>query len=41
VPACESTYETRNDILVGLDFMKSFNYVFDYPDGIVMMTPRK
>jgi hypothetical protein len=41
VPACDSEYETRNEILVGLDFMKAFNYVFDYPDGIVMMTPRK
>jgi predicted aspartyl protease len=41
VPACDSSFEARNDILVGLDFMKAFNYVFDYPDGIVMMTPRK
>jgi predicted aspartyl protease len=41
VPACDSTFESRNEILVGLDFMKAFNYVFDYPDGIIMMTPRK
>jgi Aspartyl protease len=41
VPACDSTYETRNEILVGLDFMKNFNYVFSYPDGIVVMIPRK
>jgi len=27
--------------LVGLDFMKAFNYVFDYPDGIIVMIPRK
>jgi hypothetical protein len=32
---------SRNDILVGLDFMKAFNYVFDYPDGIIVMIPRK
>jgi hypothetical protein len=41
VPACDSEFETRNEILVGLDFMKNFNYVFDYPDGIMVMTPRK
>ena len=41
VPACDSTYFARNEILVGLDFMKAFNYVFDYPDGIVLMMPRK
>jgi predicted aspartyl protease len=41
VPACDSDYESRNEILVGLDFMKAFNYVFDYPDGIIVMIPRK
>jgi hypothetical protein len=41
VPACYSSYESRNEILVGLDFMKNFNYVFSYPDGIVVMIPRK
>jgi len=41
VPACDSTSMSRNDILVGLDFMKAFNYVFDYPDGIIVMIPRK
>lgn len=41
VPACDSTYFSRNEILVGLDFMKAFNYVFDYPDGIVLMMARK
>ncbi len=41
VPACDSPSFARNEILVGLDFMKAFNYVFDYPDGIVVMRPRK
>jgi hypothetical protein len=39
--ACSSPSFARNDILVGLDFMHAFNYVFDYPDGIVVMIPRK
>jgi Aspartyl protease len=41
VPACDSPTFSRNEILVGLDFMKAFNYVFDYPDGIIVMIPRK
>ncbi|HEY0393405.1 MAG TPA: retropepsin-like aspartic protease [Candidatus Elarobacter sp.] len=41
VPACDSEYMGRNEVLVGLDFMKSFNFVFDYPDGIVLLMPRK
>lgn len=41
VPACDSPSYSRNEMLVGLDFMKNFNYVFDYPDGIVVMMPRK
>lgn len=41
VPACDSSSFDRNEILVGLDFMKAFNYVFDYPDGIIVMSPRK
>ena len=41
VPACDSEAFARNEILVGLDFMKAFNYVFSYPDGIVVLTPRK
>jgi hypothetical protein len=38
---CASPSFARNEILVGLDFMHAFNYVFDYPDGIIVMTPRK
>ncbi len=41
VPACDSSYGSHNEILVGLDFMKNFNYVFSYPDGIIVMIPRK
>ncbi|HEY0393404.1 MAG TPA: retropepsin-like aspartic protease [Candidatus Elarobacter sp.] len=41
VPACDSDYMQGNEILVGLDFMKAFNYVFDYPDGIVLLMKRK
>lgn len=41
VPACDSPSFSRNEILVGLEFMRTFNYVFDYPDGLVVMTPRK
>lgn len=38
---CASPSFARNEILVGLDFMHAFNYVFDYPDGIIVMIPRK
>ena len=40
VPACDSDSEYRNEILVGLDFMKAFNFVFNYPDGEMVMIPR-
>jgi predicted aspartyl protease len=41
VPACMSDSMSYNDILVGFDFFKAFNYVFDYPDGEILMSPRK
>ncbi|BDE06368.1 hypothetical protein WPS_16440 [Vulcanimicrobium alpinum] len=41
VPACDSDSEYRNEILVGLDFMKAFNFVFNFPDGEMVMIPRK
>ena len=41
VPACDSPSFGRNEVLVGLDFMKNFNYVFSYPDGIVVLSKRK
>jgi hypothetical protein len=41
VPACESGSFERSNVLVGLDFLRAFNIVFDYPDGELLMTPRK
>ncbi|MBV9439105.1 MAG: clan AA aspartic protease [Candidatus Eremiobacteraeota bacterium] len=41
VPACISSSIGRGQMLVGLDFLKHFNYVFDYPHGTVLMTYRK
>jgi len=41
VPACASPSMAHNDVLVGLDFIRAFNVVFDYPDGYLLMTPRK
>jgi predicted aspartyl protease len=40
VPACASESFTHNDVLLGFDFVKAFNYVFDYPDGEIMMVVR-
>jgi hypothetical protein len=39
--ACDSPSFANNEILVGLDFMRAFNFVFAYPDGIMVMIPRK
>ncbi len=41
VPACFSPSQARNDVLVGLDFIRGFNIVYDYPDGYLQMIPRK
>jgi predicted aspartyl protease len=41
VPACASPSMSHNDVLVGLDFIRAFNVVFDYPDGYLLMMPRK
>ncbi len=41
VPACMSASMSNNDVLVGFDFFKAFNYVFDYPDGEILLSPRK
>ncbi len=38
--ACASPSFARNEILVGLDFMHAFNFVLDYPDGLVVMIRR-
>jgi hypothetical protein len=39
--ACALESFPRSEILLGLDFMRAFNFVFDYPDGLIVMTPRK
>ena len=41
VPACASPSQAHNEVLVGLDFIRAFNIVFDYPDGYLLMMPRK
>jgi predicted aspartyl protease len=41
VPACASPSMSHNEVLVGLDFIRAFNIVFDYPDGYLLMMPRK
>jgi predicted aspartyl protease len=41
VPACALASMSHNDVLVGLDFIRAFNVVFDYPDGYLLMMPRK
>jgi len=43
-PACES-YSVgdfgERRVLVGFDFIKNFNYVFDYPESTLVLIPRK
>jgi predicted aspartyl protease len=41
VTGCASESMGAHDVLVGFDFMKHFNYVFDYADGKLLLTPRK
>jgi hypothetical protein len=40
-PACESGSFSGRDILVGFDFLRHFDYVFDYPHGHLFVTPHK
>lgn len=39
--ACESGSFSGREILVGLDFLKNFDFVFDYPHAQIVMLPRK
>ncbi len=39
--ACESPDLDGSDILVGIDFLKHFNFVFDYPQGVIVLIPRR
>lgn len=40
-PSCESASFSDRDILVGFDFLRHFDYVFDYPHGRLYMAPHK
>jgi hypothetical protein len=39
--ACESHDISLHDGLIGFDFLKHFDYVFDYPHGVFYMIPHK
>jgi len=40
-PACQSKALEGHTILVGVDFLRHFNYWFDYPDSAVVLVPRR
>jgi hypothetical protein len=40
-PACESGSFSGRDVLIGFDYLRHFNYVFDYPHGQLVVTPHK
>ncbi|HTD38370.1 MAG TPA: hypothetical protein VK669_12715, partial [Candidatus Limnocylindrales bacterium] len=43
-PACESkSFGTFGDryVLLGFDFIKNFNYIFDFPHSMIVMIPHK
>jgi predicted aspartyl protease len=39
--ACESRSWDLHDGLIGYDFLKHFDYIFDYPHGVMYMSPHK
>ncbi len=39
--ACASRGFSKHAGLIGLDFLRHFNFVFDYPQSIIVMTPHK
>jgi len=41
INACESSVYGLHRALIGFDFMKNFDFVFDYPHGQMIMTPHK
>lgn len=41
VEACESHDLTLHDGLIGFDFLKHFDFVFDYPHGVMYVIPHK
>ena len=38
---CVADFPSTGDMLLGYDFLKHFDYVFDYPHGRLFMTPNK
>jgi predicted aspartyl protease len=40
VDACETQEWTGREILVGIDFLRHFNYIFDYPQAKIVIIPR-
>jgi hypothetical protein len=39
-PACKSRSLSGNDAIVGFDFIKNFNIIFDYPQSKMLLLPR-
>lgn len=39
--ACDTTFFASDMLLLGLDFLKRFDFVFDYPHGRIFLTPNK
>jgi hypothetical protein len=39
--ACESRNWDLHQGLIGYDFLKHFDYIFDYPHGVMYMNPHK
>ncbi|HEY4442432.1 MAG TPA: aspartyl protease family protein [Candidatus Elarobacter sp.] len=39
--ACVTDAFAGDEMLLGMDFLSHLNYVFDYPESLVVMTPRK
>ena len=37
--ACADPELPETDVIMGYDFLRQFDYVFDYPQGIIMMKP--
>lgn len=41
VGACQTQEWSGREILVGIDFLRHFNYIFDYPHAQIVIIPRK
>jgi hypothetical protein len=40
-PGCEISSLDGHNVIVGFDFLRNFDMVFDYPDGEVILYPHK